>query len=135
MKPRLAKFSEYYYEVEIFELDKMQWKHDSGLDTLKDAQRRIEKLVEIKGIDPMNIRVKRVTYYDVLDAEDQENWRALHTKLENELRSALQLLEEIEDAGYIAWTSPSPSSSECNLRNSVTRALNEIRNAIIFCVY
>lgn len=133
MKPRLAKFSDYYYEVEVFDLNKMEWKHDTGVDTLKDAQNRTEKLVEIKNVDPMNIRVKRVTYYEPLDADDQDNWRALCTKLENELKSALQLLEEIEDAEYIAWTSPSPSSSECKVRNSVTRAINEIRNAIINC--
>lgn len=132
METKLVKSSDYYYLIETWNSVYTKWDTHLVTDTLKDAHKDVEYLVEQRGFKNIDIKVSRITNYDTFSKESEEYYTRVHY-LKDELKEVLSQLEEIRDRGYIPWTSPAPSTSEYNVKREVNKAINALYDAILNC--
>lgn len=132
METKLVKFAKYHYMVDIWNETKMKWELHVAVEKLKDAHETAEYLRIAKGYKSSDIRVSRVCYYDTFSTEDHEYYLTSNT-LPNEIEEALELLKEIQAHGYIPWTSPAPSSSECEVKRHIQNAIDSLVFAMMNC--
>lgn len=123
---RLEKNCYHRYNVEFWKDGK--WNFYTAVDTLNLAHESVQELQKADVRDD-EIHVERVTYYDIIDTEIHRNYRPLR----DEIQGAIDILNEVIETGYIPWTSPAPSSTECCVRNNVEKALQHLENAIFNC--
>lgn len=132
METKITKFSKYHYLVEVWDSSKMEWSTNLATERLKEAHEQAEYLYTHKDVECRNIRISRQTYYDVFCQDDEEYWQ-YSKSLRAELEEILEMLDEIKSHGYIAWTSPAPSSSECEVKRHVQNAVDAMIRAILNC--
>lgn len=132
METKLVKFAKYHYMVETWNNEKMKWVLHVEANTLKDAHEKAEYLRIARCYNSSDIRVSRVCYYDTYSTEDHEYYMTANT-LPNEIEEALELLKEIQEHGYIPWTSPAPSSSECEVKRHIQNAIDSLVFAMMNC--
>lgn len=126
MEKRLEKTCYHYYNVEYWHDTK--WNFYTIVDTLNEANESANELLKA-NVKDTDIRVTRMTTYDVIDIANRRNYRPLR----DEIDGIVQLLEEITETGYTPWTSPAPSSTELCVKNNVEKALYHLLNAVYNC--
>lgn len=126
METRLEKNCYHYYNVEFWKDQK--WNFYTAVDTLNDATKSAQELINANVRD-MDIQVTRMTNYDVINPNERRNYRPLR----DELQGAVDIINEIIDTGYIPFTSPAPSSTECIVKKSIEKALEHLQNALWNC--
>lgn len=132
METKLVKFSKHYYLVETWNSSKMKFETEGAVDTLKEAHEHAEYLKIHREMPCSDIRITRQQTYDLYDKNSTE-YEKQHNSLCDELYAIIDLLEEIKERGYIAWTSPAPSSSECKVKRLVDESIDNIYIATLYC--
>lgn len=128
MKTRLIKEFFHHYIIEVFN-KKLEWEFVEDVETLVEAKNIVEILIEEHSIAKENIIVRRVTTYCPFDESEVRNI----SELKDELKAVAKLLNEIKCAGYIPFTSPAPSSTECKCRDAINKAIELIEYAKYNC--